>query len=139
MIFCHNGSNGWFVESCIFMRLQRNQVVSTIFGELARYWLVSCLSYFLAVGAELELIKFILEVYIIGLPIVLTALFVGIFVVALSLFALNRWQWERPVYYVGFGEDQQRIRRLSITDLSPTDVEILRLHAMEMHQREMHR
>lgn len=139
IIFCHNGSNGWFVDTCTFMQFRRNQLVSIIFGELVRYWIVSCLSYFIAVGAELEILKFILEVYIIGLPIVLTALFVGILCVSLYLFALNRWQWERPVYYVGFGEEQQRIRRLSLTDLSTSDVEIFRLHTIEMHQREMRR
>lgn len=121
------------------MHFQRSRFVQDIIGELARYWLVSCLTYFLAVGAELEVIKTLLEIYIIGLPIFLVLSFTGVLSAALYLFALNRWQWERPVYYIGFGEYEQRLKRLSLTDLTPTDVELLRLHAEEHHQQAFRR
>ena len=120
------------------MRLQRHRLVQNILGELARYWIVCCLAYFLAVGAELDMVKFLLELYIIGLPLALITLFMLIFFVALYLFALNHWQWQRPIYYVGFGEEQERIRRLSITDLTPADVDFRHLYS-EANQHELYR
>lgn len=106
------------------MRLTRRRAISFVFGELCRYWIISGLMYFIAVGAEIVWLQRLIEIYIIGLPIAFTLIFAGIFAFAMYFFALNRWSWERPVHYIGLSTDkpyQQRLRRLSLTDVQHGD------------------
>ncbi len=100
---------------------QRKQFIWLIIGELARWWLISCLLYFLAVAAELTWLKLLLEISIIGIPTFLSSSFFAILAGAIYYYALNRLAWQRKVYYVGM---EERIRRLSITDVNPGEVQL---------------
>ncbi len=105
---------------------RRKELLGVIVGELARWWLISCLLYFLAVAAEASWLMFVLEISIIGIPMFLTTSFVAILAGAIYFYTLNRLAWQRKVYYVGM---EERIRRLSITDVNPGEVQWLRWQA----------
>ena len=105
-----------------------------IVGELARWWLISCLLYFLAVAAEINWLKFVLEVSIIGIPTFLSSSFFAILAGAIYFYTLNRMAWQRKVYYVGM---EERIRRLSITDVKPGEAQLMRWIAEQERQQRL--
>jgi ribose/xylose/arabinose/galactoside ABC-type transport system permease subunit len=105
---------------------RRKELIWIIVGELARWWLISCLMYFMAVAAEASWLMVLLEISIIGIPMFLSTSFFAILAGATYFYTLNRMAWQRKVYYVGMDE---RVRRLSITDVHPGEAQLLRWQA----------
>ena len=77
-------------------KIRRSQLVYILLGELFRYWVIAGLLYFLAVGAEAQLLKRVLELYMIGVPLALTIGFTTLVTIALYLYIHNRWGWHKP-------------------------------------------
>jgi type VI protein secretion system component VasK len=100
-------------------KIQRSQLVYALLGELFRYWVIAGLLYFLAVGAEAQLLKRVLELYMIGVPLALTIGVMTLVAIAVYLYIRNRWGWRKPQDIDA--QMQARIRRLSLTDVRPDE------------------